>query len=204
MCYQRKRQAKITGYSHIVIVLYQIKSSLAIKISTKLQTPFRTGIHTLSAPDTFRRHGNFLHGKRHRTGFLAGHTGDTLVLLPPDSDQAEPVKPSVYRAQRTQILTERPIYFHRQQQKKYKDSKLPEKKSSNLTAQRLVTPKQRQRTEQSSGRTQVLTECRYLGESAEQKGRTNTHQKNQNHILSIFQNMMKRQSLSFPEQRNLM
>ena len=62
-----------------------------------MQASRRTGFHTLSAPDAFRRYGNLLHGKRYRAGLLTGHTGGALLLLPPDPDQTEPVKPAIDR-----------------------------------------------------------------------------------------------------------
>ena len=118
--------------------------------------------------------------------------------------QAETVKPPVYGSQRTEILAERTIDFHREQKQEEQHPKLPEKQAPRLAAQDLIAPQQRQGAQQRTGRTEEFAEGRKLGETAKEKGGSHKDQQNQNHIFSVFQNPVKRQSFPLPEQGNFM
>lgn len=77
-----------------------------------MQALFRAGVNTFTASYALRGTGDFTDLERYRAGFFTGSTGNTLFLFPVDLHKAEPVEPAVDRAQRAQILAERPKNFH--------------------------------------------------------------------------------------------
>ena len=83
-----------------------------------MQAACGAGLYTFTAADAFRRTGNFIGSKLHRTGFFTGHAGSTTLLLPVNLYQAETVKPPVDSPQRTEILAERTVYLHGKDQNK--------------------------------------------------------------------------------------
>ncbi len=151
-----------------------------------MQAACGAGPRALAAADAFRRAGDLIGGKFHRTGFLAGHAGNALILLPMDLHQAETVEPAVDGPQRAEILAERTIYLYGQEEQQKQYPKLPEEKSSNLTAQRFIHSDQGQRSQKGAGGTQVFTEGGDFGKPSEQEAGANAYQQNQNQILSVF------------------
>lgn len=142
-----------------------------------MQTLNGTAFHALSASDALRGSGYFLKGKRHRAGFLTGHTGNTLLLFPLNPNKAETVKPPIDCTKGAQILTKRTVHFDRQNNDKQQDAQFPEKQPSYLAKQRLVCGKQRNRPKQRARRAQIFTKCGNLCKSPKEKQRSGARQK---------------------------
>ena len=64
----------------------------------------RTGIHTFSAADAFRRAGDLANRQTYGTGFLAYIAGNTLFFFPMDLHKAEPIEPAVDSTKRAEVL----------------------------------------------------------------------------------------------------
>lgn len=163
---------------------------------------FRTGIHTFSAADTFRRAGDLADGQTYGAGLLADITGNAPFFFPVDLHKAEPIEPAVDSAKRAEVLAERAVDLYRKQEKGDKDTKLPEKQAAGLTAELSVHRKKRQCAQKCTGRTEVFAERRYSGKTAKQEQRAKSCKKKKNGIFSKGQNAVEGQSLFLTENRN--
>ncbi len=162
----------------------------------------RTGIHTFSAADAFRRAGDLANRQTYGTGFLAYIAGNTLFFFPMDLHKAEPIEPAVDSTKRAEVLAERAVDLYRKQEKGDKDTKLPEKQAAGLTAELSVHRKKRQCAQKRTGRTEEFAERRYSGKTAKQKQRAKPCKKQKNGILSKGQNAVEGQSFFLTENRN--
>lgn len=162
------------------------------------------GGNAFPTADTFRGAGNLPHGKRHGTRLFTGVAGGAALLFPVDLHQAEPIEPAVDRPQRAQVLAERAVHLYGQHHKKQQDPQLPEKQTARLTPQRVVGSQQGEGAEKRAGGAEKLAKRGHPGISAEQKQGANSHQKNQHHIFSVFQNAVPGQALFLFENRDFM
>lgn len=167
-----------------------------------MQAVCGTGGDTFSAADALRRAGNFMDGKPGGARPAAGSAEGAVFLVPADLQEAETVEAAVDGSQRTEVLAERTEELHREQEKKKQNSKFPEEQSADLASQLPVGREQRQRAHQSAGWTQVFTECRYPGKTAEQEHRAGACEEQENQIFSVFEDFVKRQFLSLPKNRD--
>ena len=163
------------------------------------------GVRAGSAPDTFRGDGDLFGLKVQGARLLTGHAGGTLLPFPAYLYQAETVEPSIDRSQRAEILAERTVYFRGQEQNGQQKPQLPEKQQSGLAAQQGVGAQQGQGAEKGAGGTEIFTKSRRFGKiSSQQEQGAGACQKNQDGVLSIFQDMMERKPFFLAEKRNFM
>ena len=164
-----------------------------------MQALLWAGIHAFPAADALRGAGNLLEGQGHRAGLFAGLAGGAPLLFPVNLYQAEPVEPAVDGPQRAQVLAERTVGLDRQQDDSQQNPQLPQEQPARLAAQGAVGAEQGDGSQQGSGGTQKFAKRRDLGKSAPQKHGAGKHQQNQHRVLSIFQDVVVGQALSFFE-----
>ena len=169
-----------------------------------MQALYRTSVYASAAADALRRMRYLFERKPRRTSALAGMAGNAPLLLPVNLHQAEPVKPSVYCPQGTQILAERPVNLHGKNHQHKQNPKLPKEQPSCLAAQKLISRKQGQGSKERPRRAEIFAEGRNLCKAPKEKHRADDHQKNQDKIFSIFQHGMKGQALPLLKQGNPM